>query len=94
MRRIDGGLNRAIKRQNRKLAKRPDNAVMLHERALTLRDLGRLDDALRDFSRVMHLLPDEPAVPCNRALVLFALGRYEEAVEDVLTASDRSTGSC
>ena len=61
------------------VAANPGSAQVYHERALLMRILGRIDDAIRDLERAVEL--DPLSLPYNNALAnaFTAAGRYEEA---------------
>ena len=51
-------------------------------RALALKELGRLNDALEDVTAALELKPDFAAAYANRGIILDHLGQYEEAILD------------
>jgi Tfp pilus assembly protein PilF len=51
-------------------------------RGRALMDLGRLDEALRDFATALELSPRLPYAHFNRALVYIAKGRREDALSE------------
>ena len=51
-------------------------------RALALKELGRLNDALEEVTAALELKPDFAAAYANRGIILDHLGQYEEAILD------------
>jgi len=76
---IDWDFERAREAFEKAVAANPGFAQVYHERALVMRILGRIDDAIRDLQRAVEL--DPLSLPYNNALAnaLTAAGRYEEA---------------
>lgn len=58
-----------------------DNAEILNNRGVALRDLGRSDEALEHYQRALVLKPDYPEALNNRGVALHDLGRFDEALE-------------
>lgn len=58
------------------------NPTGLLGRALALKELGRLDEALEDLSSAVELMPDFAAAYANRGIILDHLGQYEAAILD------------
>ena len=52
----------------------------LSNRATTLHDLSRFDEALESYDRALAVRPDNAEVHCNRGNTLYELNRYEEAL--------------
>ncbi len=59
-----------------------DLARALYNRAHDLDDLGRYEDAVKDYNRAAELAPNWPELYNNRGLALRALGRETEAMAD------------
>lgn len=58
----------------------------LHNRAITLAELGRFDAALRDFDRLIDLDPRSGNAYRNRGEALASVGQLERAVFDLTAA--------
>jgi len=67
---------------NRFLHLRSDDPVILMNRGITYRHLGRYGKALADFNRSLNLRLDDPVILMNRGITYRHLGRYEEALAD------------
>ncbi len=61
-------------------------------RGRALMDLGRLDEALRDFATVLELSPRQPYAHFNRALVYIAKGRHGDALSEFQDGFAASSG--
>ena len=88
-------LNASAQTENRKLGLRlatkaiesgeltgEDLARALYNRAHDLDDLGRYEDAIKDYNRAVELMPNWPELYNNRGLSLRAFGRETEAMAD------------
>jgi len=64
----------------RAVAINPANVSAHYNRGNILRDLERLDDALRSYDRVLALKADHIGALNNRGVILHDLGRYSEAL--------------
>lgn len=64
-----------------RLEENPDSADILCRLALTLKKVGRLEDAERASTRAIELEPDTPMVQVKRAHILRALGQHDEALK-------------
>ena len=60
----------------------PDDAFAYQARGIALADLGRYDDALREFNAAISLDPDDPESYNQRGLVRTKLGDHQGARED------------
>jgi tetratricopeptide (TPR) repeat protein len=78
----DGDFQAALTEFNLLLEEDIANPAGLLGRALALKELGRLDEALEDVSTAIELKPDFAAVYANRGIILDHLGHYEEAILD------------
>ncbi|MBC8258008.1 MAG: tetratricopeptide repeat protein [SAR324 cluster bacterium] len=58
------------------------NPAGLLGRALALKELGRLNEALEDITAALELKPDFAAAFANRGIILDNLGQYEKALLD------------
>ena len=67
---------------NRFLHLRSDDPVILMNRGITYRHLGRYGKALADFNRSLNLRLNDPVILMNRGITYRHLGRYEEALAD------------
>src|SRR6185436_3949364 len=59
----------------------PRSARSHRELANALADLGRLDDARREFDRSLAIKPEDPATIYNYGNALSGAGRFAEAVD-------------
>ncbi len=75
-------LDDAIAAQQKRIAERPDDAVVHNDMANLLAAGGRLAEAEAAYNRAIVLAPNAPAVRFNRALLLHQLGRFDEAESD------------
>ena len=62
------------------IALKPNDAAAHANRALTLHQMRRFDEALAGYERVLALNPDDAETYCNRGVCLQELGRLEEAL--------------
>ena len=58
----------------------PENAIALSTRAVTLKELDRLDEALDDATRALKIQPDNAEVHSAYGTILLNLGRFDEAI--------------
>lgn len=65
---------------NQLLARAPDHALGLSARALTFKEMERLDEALADAERAASLQPENAEITGTLGSVLLALGRFDEAI--------------
>ena len=65
----------------RAVAARPDDATANNNYANVLRDLGRLEEALRSYDRAVRLNPNYAEAFNNRGSVLKLLARFDEAID-------------
>jgi tetratricopeptide (TPR) repeat protein/predicted amidohydrolase len=56
-------------------------ACDLHDKGITLRDLGKYDEALKFFERAVELKPDYEEAWYDKGWILGKLGKYEEALK-------------
>lgn len=77
-----GNYEDAVVAYTRSLDRRPDEAITLNNRGITLRHLQRYDEALADYNRSLELRPDDPGALNNRGITLRYLQRYNEALVD------------
>jgi tetratricopeptide (TPR) repeat protein len=68
-------------------------AAILNDRAVTLVQLGRLDEAVRDETEAIRLQPGRGDYPANRARMYQRLGRAAEARADWERAKALSAGA-
>ncbi|HUN51517.1 MAG TPA: tetratricopeptide repeat protein [Candidatus Sulfotelmatobacter sp.] len=64
------------------IRQQPDQPHGYQRRGGTLRQMGRLNEALAGFNKLVELVPDREYAYYGRGTVLFELGRYAEAVAD------------
>lgn len=76
----EGDHQRAIDHFGRAVAKDPKLHAAYDSRAVSLLQLGRLDDAVADARRAAELAPTDAGVINNLALILCAAGRLEEGM--------------
>jgi Flp pilus assembly protein TadD len=48
----------------------PDNSVVLNNLGITLKSLGRVDDAIKSFAKAIDIAPDNPLGHFNLGLAL------------------------
>jgi protein O-GlcNAc transferase len=77
---------KALELLNRSLASNPRSAAAHYNRANILRDVNRLEDALRGYDDALALHPTHVSALINRAAVLRRLERHADA----LTSYDRA----
>ncbi len=76
-------LESGLKFYTQRLAARPQDTEALTTRGLILFELGRLDDAFRDFNSALKV-NDKMYVPWNnRGMVCMAQGKWNDALRDV-----------
>lgn len=68
----------------------PENALAIHNRAVTLAQQDDFEGALADFNRVIELNPGLSVALRNRAELLAAQGKTEDAVVDYTRAIEAS----
>ncbi|MFM7709150.1 MAG: tetratricopeptide repeat protein, partial [Gammaproteobacteria bacterium] len=61
---------------------KPDHARAFHNRAVTLRELKRFDEALADLEAVIRLKPGDPDAIAHRGRLRMFLRRFPEAFAD------------
>ena len=59
---------------------KPDYHYAWHSRGVSLRDLGRHEDAISSYDKALEIKPDYHYAWHNRGSSLFNLVRYEEAI--------------
>ncbi|MEI9890797.1 MAG: tetratricopeptide repeat protein [Caulobacteraceae bacterium] len=74
-----GALDQALAAFDRATALDPNKAEPAYNRANTLRDLGRFDEALRGYDRAIAL-GDAINAPINKSLLLMLLGDYDQGL--------------
>ncbi len=81
--RLEGGL--ALLSTIEKLAAKDDRLHFewLMLRAISLNQLGELDDALKTLERALAISPDEPEARLEHAVTLFDLGRFVPAKNEL-----------
>lgn len=62
------------------LATEPNTLLFLCYKALSLKELGQLEDSLIWFDKALSIDSEFMVALCNKADILRALGRYEEAI--------------
>jgi len=67
---------------NRFLHLRSDDPVILMNRGITYRHLGRYEEALADFNHSLNLRLDDPDTLYNRGITYTHLAKYDAAVAD------------
>src|SRR4029079_11979961 len=67
--------------ENRALAVRRDDPEALCNRAIALRTLGRVDEALADYDRVIAAHPSFAPAHSLKGVALGALNRHREAID-------------
>jgi tetratricopeptide (TPR) repeat protein len=75
------------------LAKYPNSVVALNARGLQSLNVGRLDDAERDFQTTLRLVPGSPEAHKNLGLVYAEAGDLDRAVRELDAALALSPGS-
>ncbi|MTJ84429.1 MAG: tetratricopeptide repeat protein, partial [Telmatospirillum sp.] len=78
--RVSGRGLAALLRYDRALCLAPDDPVALHNRALAMAGLGRLDEAATGYRRALRLMPDNPVILSNLGLAEQRRGRLPEAL--------------
>lgn len=78
----DGNFHAALDEFNLLLKEDIANPSGLLGRALALKELGRLNEALEDVNTAIELKPDFAAAYANRGIILDHLGEYKEAILD------------
>ncbi len=66
---------------NRAMASNPEDPVPVFNKAVCLRDLGRLDDAVAAFDRVLEIEERFALAILHKAEIRYEQERYEEAVD-------------
>ena len=61
--------------------------TLLYKRATLLSDLGKKDEAQRDFSRVLELKPGDFDTLMRRAGIFIDQGAFQKALDDLIQAS-------
>jgi tetratricopeptide (TPR) repeat protein len=78
---------------DRAMASNPEDPVPVFNKAVCLRDLGRLDDAFVTFDRVLELEDRFALAVLHQAEIRYEQERYEEAVDLARLAAIRDPGT-
>lgn len=83
--RVQGMLDVACEIYERGIKENPDESIIRNDYGNTLRDLGRLEDALKQLNKAAEL--DESVSTCifNRATIFERMERWEDAIADYKT---------
>lgn len=83
-----GQFQEALPAYDRALQLRPDDARIVHNRAVALHMLGRFEEALAGFDRALRLRPDDPDTYYSRAWVFALQAKGDQAIDDLRRAID------
>jgi tetratricopeptide (TPR) repeat protein len=75
---------RAVAEASKLIAYDPEDKDYPWWRGLAYEEMGKLDDAIRDYRRTIELAPDIDRIPFNLAGVLEQKGQYCEARKPIL----------
>jgi serine/threonine protein kinase len=64
------------------IALAPSSPECYYNRAVAAQEIGRDDQAFRDYSRALKLDPRLPAAALNRGILSYKRGRHDEAIAD------------
>ena len=78
---------------DRAMASNPKDPVPVFNKAVCLRDLGRLDDAFATFDRVLEIEERFALAVLHQAEIRYEQDRYEEAVDLARLAAIRDPGT-
>lgn len=78
-----GDIDGALQSYTSALALDANHLDAYFNRAITLYDMQRYEEALEDFREVVSRSPDDAAVLNNVGMILYRLGRHEEALDSL-----------
>lgn len=82
---LRGNWSAAEREYARLLATKPDSPTLLSDRAVCLRELGRLDEATVSAAAAVHLAPDEDRFRIELCRTLIQSARKSEALQNLQT---------